>query len=91
VAFKAAAEKICPMSFQEAKAAYPKFRASDAPYICMDLIYQYSLLVDGFGLEPTKEITVAEKVKYGEYLIEAAWPLGEAIEAVSARTRHQDT
>ncbi|XP_051181307.1 probable apyrase 3 [Lolium perenne] len=90
-AFKASAEKICPMSFQEAKAAYPKFRASDAPYICMDLIYQYSLLVDGFGLDPTKEITVAEKVKYGEYLIEAAWPLGEAIEAVSARTRHQDT
>ncbi|KAM0903493.1 hypothetical protein ACQ4PT_018692 [Festuca glaucescens] len=89
-AFKAAAEKICPMSFEEAKAAYPKFRASDAPYICMDLIYQYSLLVDGFGLEPTKEITVAEKVKYGEYLIEAAWPLGEAIEAVSARTRLQD-
>lgn len=90
-AFKAAAEKICPMSFEEAKAAYPKFRASDAPYICMDLIYQYSLLVDGFGLEPTKEITVVEKVKHGEYFMEAAWPLGEAIEAVSPRKRRQDS
>jgi apyrase len=50
-AFKTAAEKICPMSFEEAKAAYPKFRASDAPYICMDLIYQYSLLVDGLGMQ----------------------------------------
>uniref|UniRef100_A0ACD5TKN7 Uncharacterized protein n=1 Tax=Avena sativa TaxID=4498 RepID=A0ACD5TKN7_AVESA len=89
-AYKAAAEKICPMSFEEAKAAYPKFRASDAPYICMDLIYQYSLLVDGFGLEPTKEITVVEKVKHKEYFMEAAWPLGEAIEAVSPKKRHQD-
>jgi apyrase len=41
-------------------------------------------------LEPSKEITVAEKVKHGEYFIDAAWPLGEAIEAVSARKRHQD-
>uniref|UniRef100_A0A453J918 Nucleoside-triphosphatase n=1 Tax=Aegilops tauschii subsp. strangulata TaxID=200361 RepID=A0A453J918_AEGTS len=68
-AFRAAAEKICPMGFVEAKAAYPKVRSADAPYICMDLIYQYSLLVDGFGLEPTKEITVAQKVKHGEYFI----------------------
>uniref|UniRef100_A0A453J901 Apyrase n=1 Tax=Aegilops tauschii subsp. strangulata TaxID=200361 RepID=A0A453J901_AEGTS len=89
-AFRAAAEKICPMGFVEAKAAYPKVRSADAPYICMDLIYQYSLLVDGFGLEPTKEITVAQKVKHGEYFIEAAWALGEAIEAVSPTKRLND-
>ncbi|CAM0943512.1 unnamed protein product [Alopecurus aequalis] len=88
-AFKAAAEMICPMSFEKAKAAYPRVRASGAPYICMDLVYQYSLLVDGFGLEPTKEITVVDKVKHGEYFIEAAWPLGEAIEAVSSEKGHQ--
>jgi apyrase len=86
-AFRAAAEKICPLSFEEAKAAYTRVRSMDAPYICMDLIYQYSLLVDGFGLKATKEITVAQKVKHGEYFIEAAWPLGEAIEAVSATKR----
>uniref|UniRef100_A0ACD5WEW4 Uncharacterized protein n=1 Tax=Avena sativa TaxID=4498 RepID=A0ACD5WEW4_AVESA len=89
-AYRAAAEKICPLSFEEAKAAYPRGRAVDAPYMCMDLIYQYSLLVDGFGLDPTKEITVVQKVKHGEYFIEAAWPLGEAIEAVSAKKRSQD-
>ncbi|KAF7005641.1 hypothetical protein CFC21_020749 [Triticum aestivum] len=89
-AYRAAAEKICTLSLEEAKAAYPKARASDVPYLCMDLVYQYSLLVDGFGLEPTKAITVVEKVKHGEYFIEAAWPLGEAIEAVSPTKRLQD-
>ncbi|KAM3373330.1 hypothetical protein ACQJBY_020004 [Aegilops geniculata] len=89
-AYRAAAEKICTLSLEEAKVAYPKARATDVPYLCMDLVYQYSLLVDGFGLEPTKEITVVEKVKHGEYFIEAKWPLGEAIEAVSPTKRLHD-
>ncbi|XP_020168728.1 probable apyrase 3 [Aegilops tauschii subsp. strangulata] len=89
-AYRAAAEKICLFSLEEAKASYPRARATDVPYICMDLVYQYSLLMDGFGLEPTKEITVVEKVKHGEYFIKTAWPLGEAIEAVSPTKRLQD-
>ena len=51
----------------------------------MDLIYQYSLLVDGFGLEPTKNITLVEKAKHEEYFIEAVWPIGEATEAVAPK------
>ncbi|KAI4973985.1 hypothetical protein ZWY2020_041766 [Hordeum vulgare] len=82
-AFKAIAQKICRMSMKEVKAKYPKVR--DIPYVCMDLVYQYSLLIDGFGLESTKKITLVEKVKHGEYFIEAAWPLGEAIEAVAPK------
>ncbi|XP_051210223.1 probable apyrase 3 [Lolium perenne] len=90
-AFRAAAEEICPLSFEESKAAYPRVRASNAPYVCMDLVYQYTLLVDGFGLEPTKEVTVVQKVKHGEYFIEAKWPLGEAIEAVSDTKLSQES
>jgi apyrase len=82
---------ICPLSFEESKAAYPRVRASNAPYVCMDLVYQYTLLVDGFGLEPTKEVTVVQKVKHGEYFIEAKWPLGEAIEAVSDSKLSQES
>lgn len=90
-AFRAAAEKICALSFKESKAAYPRVRASNAPYVCMDLVYQYTLLVDGFGLDPAKEVTVVQKVKHGEYFMEAKWPLGEAIEAISDTKLSQES
>uniref|UniRef100_M8B533 Apyrase n=1 Tax=Aegilops tauschii TaxID=37682 RepID=M8B533_AEGTA len=84
-AFRAAAEKLCPLSVREAKATYPGLL--DVPYACMDLVYEYTLLVDGFGLAPAKEILLVEKAKHGEYLIKATWPLGEAIDAVAPKKR----
>ncbi|KAE8785179.1 Apyrase [Hordeum vulgare] len=84
-AFRDAAEMVCPLGVREAEAAYPDLL--DAPYACMDLVYDYTLLVHGFGLAPTNEVTLVEKVKHGEYLIKAVWPLGEAIQAVAPRKR----
>nr|CAB3505145.1 unnamed protein product [Digitaria exilis] len=89
-AFRAIARKVCQLSVKSAKLSYPEIRDNDVPYMCMDLTYQYTLLVDGFGVPSIKKITVVAKVKHGEYYVEAAWPLGTAIEAVSPKNRLED-
>jgi apyrase len=43
------------------------------------------VLCSAAGLHPAKKITFVSKVKHGEYYIEAAWPLGTAIEALSPK------
>lgn len=82
--FEEAAKRACQTTLKEAKPIYPRVEESNLPYICMDLVYQYTLLVDGFGLDPWQEITLVKQVKYHDNLVEAAWPLGSAIEAVSS-------
>ncbi|KAL5713554.1 apyrase [Ranunculus cassubicifolius] len=82
--FEDAAKRACATTIKEGAAIYPRVEAGNLPYLCMDLVYQYSLLVDGFGLDPKQEITLVKQVKYGDSLVEAAWPLGSAIEAMSS-------
>uniref|UniRef100_M4CQG1 ATP-diphosphatase n=1 Tax=Brassica campestris TaxID=3711 RepID=M4CQG1_BRACM len=82
--FEKAAKKACSMKIEEGKSKFPRVEEDNLPYLCMDLVYQYTLLVDGFGLEASQTTTLVKKVKYGEHAVEAAWPLGSAIEAVSS-------
>ncbi|KAL6870613.1 hypothetical protein ACP4OV_014461 [Aristida adscensionis] len=84
-ALRVVAKKVCKLGVKQAKGAYPNVDVTDVPYMCMDLMYQYTLLVEGFGLKPTNKITLVSKVKHGEYYIDATWPLGDAIEAVSTK------
>nr|XP_043613236.1 apyrase 2-like [Erigeron canadensis] len=84
VDFREAAQRACQMTLEDAKSAYPNVEDSDLPYLCMDLVYEYTLLVDGFGLQPKQQITLVKRVEYQKSLVEAAWPLGSAIETVSA-------
>ncbi|CAK7341329.1 unnamed protein product [Dovyalis caffra] len=82
--FKKAAKLACATKFEDAKSRYPSVEERDLPFICMDFVYEYTLLVDGFGLSSRKKFTLVKKVKYHDSFVEAAWPLGSAIEAVSS-------
>ncbi|XP_072998265.1 probable apyrase 1 [Typha latifolia] len=82
--FEEAAKRACKLNINDAKATYPLVSDDILPYLCMDLVYQFTLLVDGFAVEPYQEITLVKKVQFGDAFVEAAWPLGSAIEAVSS-------
>ncbi|KAI7998784.1 Apyrase 2 [Camellia lanceoleosa] len=84
VDFENEAKRACETKLEDAKFAYPRVEEDNLPYLCMDLVYQFTLLVDGFGLNPWQEITLVKKVKYQNSLVEAAWPLGSAIDVVSS-------
>ncbi|PHT33017.1 putative glucan endo-1,3-beta-glucosidase A6 [Capsicum baccatum] len=79
-----AAKVACQTKAADIKTVFPNTQDKNLPYLCMDLVYQYTLLVDGFGLNPYKDITVMSKVQYKNYLVGAAWPLGCAIDLVSS-------
>ncbi|RWV97903.1 hypothetical protein BHE74_00014003 [Ensete ventricosum] len=82
--FEKAAKHACQLSIEDAKAAYPGVQEDNLPYLCMDLVYQYTLLVDGFAIDPDHDITLVKQVRYGDAFVEAAWPLGSAIEVASS-------
>ncbi|KAL5199001.1 hypothetical protein ABZP36_002513 [Zizania latifolia] len=82
--FEKAAKRACKLSVKDAQAAYPGVQKENIPYICMDLVYQYTLLVDGFGVGSKQEMTLVKKVPYSNAFVEAAWPLGSAIEVASS-------
>ena len=47
--FEKAAKKACSMKMEAGKSKFPRVEEDNLPYLCMDLVYQHTLLVDGFG------------------------------------------
>ncbi|KAH9604958.1 hypothetical protein KSS87_022698 [Heliosperma pusillum] len=82
--FKEAAKLACSTKLEEGKSKYPHVEEDNLPYLCMDLVYQYTLLVNGFGLLPSQIMTLVKRVPYRNSQVEAAWPLGSAIDVMSS-------
>ena len=47
--FEEAAKRACETKLVDAKHIYPHVDEANLPFLCMDLVYQYTLLVEGFG------------------------------------------
>jgi len=86
--FKQAAEKVCAMEFESMAATYGHYlnNDSDLPFMCMDVLYSYTLLKDGFSLDEGKAFTVVKQFDYRGKKVEAAWPLGAAINTLGKFT-----
>ncbi len=50
----------------------------------MDLSFCYSLLTDGFKVGDASDVTLVKRIKYHNNEVEAAWPLGAAINLPTA-------
>jgi len=78
---RSAGERACSAGprASDAAAAFPAAKAETAPFMCLDLAFQHALLTHGFGLDETKPVTIVKKVSYRGKEVEAAWPLGAAL------------
>eukprot|EP00976_Prorocentrum_cordatum_P098964 1191626-Prorocentrum_minimum.AAC.7 len=88
-------EKVPPTSFAKAAGSacsakslsalasqFPKVGENDLPYFCMDLAYCNALLSKGFGLSAETDMTLVKRISYKGTAVEAAWPLGAAINSL---------
>eukprot|EP00798_Chlamydomonas_sp_ICE-L_P015737 gene15739-21859_t len=84
-AFEEKATTACSMVDTSAvKGAFPNVKSDQADFFCLDLSFCHTLLTKGFKLPPTSPITLVKQIEYNGQLIEAAWPLGAALNDLSS-------
>ncbi|GLI70304.1 hypothetical protein VaNZ11_015254 [Volvox africanus] len=82
--FRAKAAEVCGLTTDAVVQAYPKVQGDSAKFLCLDLTYCDVMLTKGFKLDPGISVTLVKQVLYNGQHIEAAWPLGAAVNDLSA-------
>lgn len=77
------ASVVCGSPLDKVKQLYPSVTAEHHPYFCLDLTYCNTLLTKAFKLSEDLKVTLVKQVKYNGQNIEAAWPLGAAVNDLS--------
>ena len=80
----AAAKKACSLSPEQLLQEFKGVEEKDAPYYCHDLSYAHSLLTVGYKLAENGQVTLVKQVTYKDQRVEAAWPLGAALNSLSS-------
>lgn len=60
--------------------------ASKGQFFCMDLVYQYEMMVEGFQIDPDQDVTLIRQISYRVEPVEVTWPLGAAIQSLAAQS-----
>jgi apyrase len=84
--FRAKADAVCRLPWKglsDMQVRFPDVEAEHAPFVCMDLSFITSLLVDGFNIPSETELVVVKQFLYNGLRFESAWPLGAAIDTLS--------
>mmetsp|Transcript_8268 Transcript_8268/g.17055 ORF Transcript_8268/g.17055 Transcript_8268/m.17055 type:complete len:464 (-) Transcript_8268:251-1642(-) len=74
---------VCSTPEAEIGEKYPDSEDDHRSYLCLDVAYQYALLTEGFGITPDKPVHLIAKLPFNGEEVEAAWPLGDALEVMA--------
>jgi len=74
--------KVCATPNAEIEKVYPDSEEDHRTYLCLDVAYQYALLTEGFSISPEKEVQLVSKIPFNGQAVEAAWPMGDALEVL---------
>ena len=81
--FAVKAESVCGKDVAALATAFPGVQPEQAPYFCLDLAFCHTMLTKGFQVSDSSAITLVKQIEYNGSNIEAAWPLGAAIDDLS--------
>ncbi|KIZ06578.1 hypothetical protein MNEG_1382, partial [Monoraphidium neglectum] len=81
--FAKRATAVCGKDAAEVAKQY-SLQEAHAPYFCLDLSFCHTVLTQGFDLAEGSPLNLVKQVRYNGQTIEAAWPLGAAIDELSA-------
>jgi len=77
------AKDACALSLTKVTSTYHGVDDADAPFMCMDLTFAHALLSVGFKRHEWDTLTLVKQIEYGNKPIEAAWPLGAALNSMA--------
>jgi apyrase len=76
------ASEACSISLDEVATKYHGVEEKDAPFMCMDLTFAHALLSVGFKRHEWEDFTLVKQIEYESKPVEAAWPLGAALNSM---------
>ncbi|KAG2445302.1 hypothetical protein HYH02_008769 [Chlamydomonas schloesseri] len=78
------ADEVCVQTVDDIGKVFKKVQGEHTKFLCLDLTYCHVMLTQGFKLDEMMKLTLVKQVEYNGQRIEAAWPLGAAINDLSS-------